>query len=175
MKINKVVGTGGIGTGLVFQLQGDHTLGREESRLGYLTDYKDYCKQHIILHYVSVLTDNIEVYAVGKVGNDEQGDSLLMYMSSKGICTNYVEAVEKIEETKFPQIKIVLKYENHQPLIKNIKRVSKPGRRVYVSKNNIPTVLNSLGIAILSTSHGLMTNKEARRKGVGGEVLCEIW
>jgi len=88
---------------------------------------------------------------------------------------DYVEAVEKIEETKFPQIKIVLKYENHQPLIKNIKRVSKPGRRVYVSKNNIPTVLNSLGIAILSTSHGLMTNKEARRKGVGGEVLCEIW
>ena len=89
---------------------------------------------------------------------------------------NYIENLEKIEEAKFPQIKIVLKYsENGQPAIASIKRVSKPGQRIYVSKNKLPKVLNNLGIAIISTSQGLMTNKEAQRKKVGGEVLCEIW
>ena len=88
---------------------------------------------------------------------------------------NYVEAVEKVEEAKFPQLKIVLKYENNKPVISSIKRVSKPGKRVYVSKNRIPSVLNNFGILIISTSSGLMTNQEARRKNVGGEILCEIW
>ena len=89
---------------------------------------------------------------------------------------NYLESVEKQEEAKFPQLKIVLKYDgNNQPVITNIKRVSKPGKRIYVSKNKIPIVLNNLGILIISTSSGLMTNKEAKRKGVGGEILCEIW
>jgi len=89
---------------------------------------------------------------------------------------NYLESVEKQEEAKFPQLKIVLKYdENKQPAITNIKRVSKPGKRIYVSKNNIPIVLNNLGILIISTSSGLMTSKEAKRKGVGGEILCEVW
>jgi len=88
---------------------------------------------------------------------------------------NYIEALEKIEEAKFPQIKIVLKYENKQPAISSIKRISKPGKRVYVSKNMIPSVLNNFGILIISTSSGLMTNQEARRKNVGGEILCEVW
>jgi small subunit ribosomal protein S8 len=89
---------------------------------------------------------------------------------------NYLESVEKQEEAKFPQLKIVLKYdENNQPAISNIRRVSKPGKRIYVSKNKIPIVLNNLGILIISTSSGLMTNKEAKRKGVGGEILCEVW
>jgi len=88
---------------------------------------------------------------------------------------NYVEAVAKVEEAKFPQIKIILKYENKKPAISSIKRVSKPGKRVYVGKNRIPSVLNNFGILIISTSSGLMTNQEARRKNVGGEILCEIW
>lgn len=89
---------------------------------------------------------------------------------------DYISKFEKVEESNFPQIKIILKYnENKNPVIKSIQRVSRPGQRVYVNKNNIPKVLNNLGVAILSTSQGLMTNKEARRKGVGGEVLCEIW
>ncbi|OGY41679.1 MAG: 30S ribosomal protein S8 [Candidatus Buchananbacteria bacterium RBG_13_39_9] len=89
---------------------------------------------------------------------------------------NYVENVEKVSESKFPQIKIVLKYDNDkQPAIMTINRVSKPGQRVYISKNNIPSILNNYGIAIISTSAGLMTNKEARRKGIGGEILCEVW
>ncbi|MFA5188609.1 MAG: 30S ribosomal protein S8 [Patescibacteria group bacterium] len=89
---------------------------------------------------------------------------------------NYIEDAAKVEEAKFPQIKIVLKYnEDKQSAISNIRRVSKPGKRIYVSKTKIPSVLNNLGILIISTSNGLMTNKEARRKGIGGEILCEIW
>ncbi len=89
---------------------------------------------------------------------------------------DYIEETSKVEESKFPQIKIVLKYkDNKEPVIREIKRVSRPGQRVYVNSNKIPSVLNNLGIAIISTSQGLMTNKDAKRKGVGGEVLCEVW
>lgn len=89
---------------------------------------------------------------------------------------NYIEYFEKVEEAKFPQIKIVLKYlENNLPAIQEIRRVSKPGLRVYVNKNRLPKVLNNLGIAIISTSTGLLTNKDAKQKGLGGEILCEIW
>jgi small subunit ribosomal protein S8 len=89
---------------------------------------------------------------------------------------NYIESFERVEEANFPQIKINLKYEkNGEPAIKCIRRVSKPGQRIYVSKNEVSNVLNNLGIAIISTSAGLMTNKEAKKKGIGGEVICEIW
>ncbi|MCX6740587.1 MAG: 30S ribosomal protein S8 [Candidatus Parcubacteria bacterium] len=87
----------------------------------------------------------------------------------------YIENLEKVEEAKFPQLKITLKYNEDQPAITSIRRVSRPGQRVYLSKNNVFNVLNNLGIAILSTSAGLMTSREAKRKGVGGEIICEIW
>jgi sugar/nucleoside kinase (ribokinase family) len=86
----KVYGTGGIGTGIFFNLIGEHTIGRDESRLGYLTDYKDYCKCHIILHYIKVLSD-CEVYPIGKIGNDTQGNELLTMMKNIGIKTDYIE------------------------------------------------------------------------------------
>lgn len=89
---------------------------------------------------------------------------------------NYIANVEKVEEANFPQLKIILKYnENKEPAISSIKRISKPGQRVYVGKNKIASVLDNFGIAIISTSAGLMVGKEAKRKGLGGEVLCEIW
>jgi small subunit ribosomal protein S8 len=89
---------------------------------------------------------------------------------------NYIADVEKSEEAKFPQLKISLKYsEDGQPVINSIRRISKPGQRVYVGSNKIAGVLNNLGVAILSTSAGLMTSKEAKRKGIGGEILCEVW
>jgi len=89
---------------------------------------------------------------------------------------NYIASVEKIEEAKFPQLKIVLKYDaDKEPAIKAINRVSRPGQRVYVGKNKITSVLNNFGVSIISTSSGLMTNKEARRKGMGGEIICELW
>ncbi|MFH1661510.1 MAG: 30S ribosomal protein S8 [Candidatus Falkowbacteria bacterium] len=82
----------------------------------------------------------------------------------------------KSKSSVFDELKIVLKYKkNGKSVITSIKRISKPGRRVYVNKTNLPRVLNNLGIAILSTPLGVMTNKEARKKGVGGEVICEIY
>lgn len=89
-------------------------------------------------------------------------------------------SIEKSESKKnksfvFDEIKIVLKYNNGKSVISSLKRISKPGLRVYVNRGELPRVLNNLGIAIISTSQGLMTNKEARKKNVGGEVVCEIY
>ena len=86
----------------------------------------------------------------------------------------FIEEVEKITEN-FPALRLVLKYNDKEPAISHLKRISKPGLRVYVSREDIPYVLNNLGIAIISTSRGLMTNRQARRGKIGGEVLCEIW
>lgn len=91
----------------------------------------------------------------------------------------YIEDIEQIkpgeEGYKFGGLSVTLKYEEGSPAIESLKRISKPGRRVYADKANLPTVLNNYGIAILSTSNGLMTNKQAKKFGVGGEVLCEIY
>jgi len=72
-------------------------------------------------------------------------------------------------------IKIKLKYENGKPLMSNLKRISKQGQRIYIKKNDLRSVRQGYGLAIISTSKGLMTNTEAKRKGLGGEVFCEIW
>lgn len=75
----------------------------------------------------------------------------------------------------FNEIKIDLKYKNGRPAISCLKKISTPGRRIYASKDELPRVLNNLGIAIISTPRGLMTNKEAKKQGIGGEVICEIY
>ena len=76
----------------------------------------------------------------------------------------------------FDHISLGLSYrEKHESTIKHLRRVSTPGRRVYVQKDILPIVLNHLGIAIISTPRGLMTNKQARKEGLGGEVICEIY
>lgn len=83
---------------------------------------------------------------------------------------------KKNNNDKFNELKISLKYKrDRQPVISSLKRISKPGRRVYVRKEELPQVLNNLGIAIVSTSQGIMTNKEATKLNIGGEVLCEIY
>lgn len=83
---------------------------------------------------------------------------------------------KKERDTVFKSLKISIKYKKSgKPFISHIKRVSRPGLRLYVNKDEIPEVLNNFGIAIISTPRGLMTNKEARVKGVGGEVICEIY
>lgn len=91
-----------------------------------------------------------------------------------------VELIDNVNEKEsnkcFNELKILLKYKKSgKSVVGSIQRISKPGRRVYVGKNELPKVLNNLGIAIISTSQGLMTNKEARKKGLGGEVICEIY
>jgi small subunit ribosomal protein S8 len=89
-----------------------------------------------------------------------------------GFITDYA-----IEETTNKQGKIVikLKYHNSEGVIIGMDRVSRPGIRKYLGKDDLPRVLNGLGVAIVSTSKGLMTDKEARKLGIGGEVICNIW
>ena len=87
----------------------------------------------------------------------------------------YISMAEKIDESDKPVIKVNLKFVNNEGIIKEIKRISKPGRRVYANHKNLPYVVSNLGIAIISTSKGLMTNKEAREKKLGGEVMCELY
>jgi small subunit ribosomal protein S8 len=75
-----------------------------------------------------------------------------------------------------PELKVVLKYAGgRKAAFEGLKRISRPGRRVYVGHSDIPRVLSGLGISILSTSRGLMTDRDARQKRVGGELLCEVW
>ena len=81
-----------------------------------------------------------------------------------------------IDDPVQPTLRVYLKYTNeNKPVISGLKRISTPGRRQYVGKDNIPRVLNGLGVAVISTSQGLMTDKRARKVGVGGEVLCHVW
>ena len=89
----------------------------------------------------------------------------------------YIKSFEEIkEENNQGVIRITLKYtENGNKVIDGLKRISKPGLRVYASKDELPKVLNGLGIALISTSKGIMTDKEARNLGLGGEVLAYVW
>lgn len=87
----------------------------------------------------------------------------------------YVKSVEKVGTDPKAMLKIMIQYTNGLSAITDVKRVSKPGLRWYVNKSKIPTVVGGMGIAILSTPAGLMTGKEARAKGTGGELLCKIW
>ena len=88
----------------------------------------------------------------------------------------YVRSVRTDTDDKFPVLKVELKYgKGRQRTITNLRRVSRPGRRVYAKRDNLPRVLGGLGIAILSTSRGLMTDREASRQGLGGEVLAYVW
>ena len=92
------------------------------------------------------------------------------------LAEGYIKSVDYIDDGLQGQIKIVLKYaEGKQSVIKGLKRISKPGLRVYARNEELPKVLGGLGVAIVSTSKGVMTDKEARKAGVGGEVLAYIW
>ena len=88
----------------------------------------------------------------------------------------FVKNVEVIEDNKQGVLRVALKYgKNNERVITGLKRISKPGLRVYVKNTEVPKVLNGLGIAILSTSKGIMADKEARQQQVGGEVLAYVW
>lgn len=88
----------------------------------------------------------------------------------------YIQGYEVTNERPQPNIRVWLKYdEKRRPILTGLKRVSRPGRRVYRAKRELPWVLSGLGIAIVSTPRGVMTGREARRQGVGGEILCYVW
>ena len=88
----------------------------------------------------------------------------------------FIKNWEFVEDTKQGVLRVYLKYgENKQQVISGIKRISKPGLRVHVGKDDVPQVLNGLGVAILTTSKGVMTDRQARTAGVGGEIICYVW
>lgn len=89
----------------------------------------------------------------------------------------YILKYKFVDDERQGTIKIALKYDkiNKRPAISQLKRISKPGLRKYANANELPRVLNGLGIAIISTSQGVMTDKEARRLGIGGEILCHVY
>lgn len=99
--------------------------------------------------------------------------SIAKVLREEGFITDFEEAGEGVHRN----LVIALKYKgkNRQPLINTLKRVSKPGLRVYSNKKELPRVLGGIGIAIISTSSGIMTDREARRQNLGGEVLCYVW
>jgi small subunit ribosomal protein S8 len=86
----------------------------------------------------------------------------------------YLVEVEK-SDAHHGQLKVKLRFTEDGPALRSVTRISKPGRRVYAAKTELPKVLNDQGIAVVSTSAGLMTNKEARKRGLGGEIVCEVW
>ncbi len=89
----------------------------------------------------------------------------------------YIKSYELVENGKFSDIRITLKYgaSKNEKIISGLQRISKPGLRVYANKEELPKVLGGLGVAIISTNKGVITDKEARKLGVGGEVLCFVW
>ena len=88
---------------------------------------------------------------------------------------SFIKDFNILEDSKQNIIRIHLKYKNGEPAITGLKKISSPGLRTYVDKESLPRVLNGLGLAILSTSKGLLTDKQAKNESVGGEVICHIW
>lgn len=98
--------------------------------------------------------------------------SIVSILKQEGFIRNY----RYLENETQGVLRIYLKYgSNRERVIQGLRRVSKPSVRRYVGKDEVPRVLNGLGVAIISTSSGLMTDKDARQRGIGGEVVCEIW
>jgi small subunit ribosomal protein S8 len=108
-----------------------------------------------------------------KIPSTRMTRSIALVLKTEGFVNDFEEVGEGIDRN----LVISLKYKgkNRQPLITNLKRISKPGLRVYSGRKDLPKVLGGIGIAIISTSHGIMTDREARRQGLGGEILCYVW
>jgi small subunit ribosomal protein S8 len=100
---------------------------------------------------------------------------ILRILKSEGFILDFNSIKPGSEDHKFGGLEVDLKYKDGKSVMDSIKRVSKPGRRVYASSEELPNVLNNFGIAILSTSQGLMTNKKAKKLKLGGEIICEIY
>ncbi len=124
-------------------------------------------KSEVVLPYSSLKMNIINLLVKnGWLASAEKVEALTGKTIQKGVTIG-----------RFATIKIKLKYnaDGRTPKINHLERISKPGRRVYVSKENIPYVLNGKGLSIISTSQGLLTDKEARQNKIGGEVLCSIY
>jgi small subunit ribosomal protein S8 len=97
---------------------------------------------------------------------------ILKILKEEGFIKNFKVVTD---EQKHEAIRVFLKYDNSRNEVIHVRRVSKPGRRVYVGNDRIPSVMSGLGLSVLSTSKGILTDKDARKANVGGEVLCHVW
>ena len=97
---------------------------------------------------------------------------ILEVLKKEGYISDYKLSNDKKEKNS---LNVDLKYDNGNPVIKEIKRVSKPGRRIYAKADSIPTIQNGLGVAIVSTSKGIMSDNEARNQNIGGEIICRVF
>ena len=103
----------------------------------------------------------------------KQNLALTEVLAEEGYIQSYDETL--VDGKTFKRIEAVLKYEGRKAVLSNLKRISKPGLRVYSDRKHLPRVLNGLGIAIISTPKGIMTDKKARKLGFGGEVMAYVW
>lgn len=106
-----------------------------------------------------------------QIPNSKMKTKIVEILREEGFVKNF----RVFEDNKQGMLKVYLKYANDEPVIRGIRRISKPGRRVYVGATELPKVLNGLGIAILTTSSGILTDRTCREKDVGGEVLGYVW
>ena len=117
---------------------------------------------------------NVAMHDTLTMPSSKMKEAIAKILVSEGYIENF-EVVE-VEGKAYKNLKITMKYsEEREKVITGIKRVSKPGLRIYKASTGVPRVLGGMGIAILSTSKGVITDREARAKHVGGEVLCEVW
>jgi small subunit ribosomal protein S8 len=115
---------------------------------------------------------NKALHAQVEMPSSGQKVELARVLKEEGYITGY----SVVKEGSFDRLVIELKYtDGRRRVISQVKRVSKPGRRIYAKQDNLPKVLGGLGTAVISTSRGLMTAREAQRQGVGGEVICFVW
>lgn len=121
-----------------------------------------------------MLTRIRNAQAVGKKTVEFTFSKLKMNIGSILVNEGYIKKSEKVDSNP-PVLRLELKYIDKKPAIQSIKRESKPGHRKYCKADELPKVLNDYGIAILSTSKGLMTNKQARKESIGGEVICLVF
>lgn len=105
------------------------------------------------------------------IGHSKIKESVAKILAQEG----YISGINIDQSESRKKIQLTLKYENKKSVITDVKRKSKPGRRYYIPHTAIPRVLGGMGTAILSTSTGIMTGRDAKKKGIGGELLCEIW
>lgn len=112
-------------------------------------------------------------HSTTKVPATKMTRNIAKVLKEEGFIGEFEETGEGVK--KYLVISLKYKGKNRQPIVRHLQRISKPGLRVYKNRKELPKVLGGIGIAIISTSSGIMTDREARRRGIGGEVLCYVW
>ena len=120
-----------------------------------------------------MLTRNRNGQAANKVAINMPSSKLKVAIANVLAAEGYIESVKVLEGAK-PELEITLKYFQGKPVVESIQRVSRPGLRIYKRKDELPKVMGGLGVAVISTSKGVMTDRAARQAGLGGEIICYV-